>query len=162
MSIPMNPLSAFFTPKGNKIGGQGARVKRIKTSDDWGNMIGVPDLNNTYGQEYEYLTTAANGETISSGVATFEPMLGGEENPFYVPIWFEKENLLAQDEEYYITGPIAPFAYPAANVGYSQVKVSNLKKISATDQKEVKRRATGHIIKEFYTAKDFPTVFNYH
>ncbi|MEL7533159.1 MAG: hypothetical protein AAFN10_17715, partial [Bacteroidota bacterium] len=140
----------LYTPYGNKIGGSGARVKKIYTSDDWGDVTGFAEQTNTYGQEYDY-TTEEGGEIISSGVATFEPMLGMDENPFYQPLHLRKENKWAIDEEYYVTEPIAPSAFRAASVGYSRVKISALAK------ENVKKHATGYTVKEFYTAKEFPT-----
>jgi len=42
-----------------------------------------------YGQEYNYTNNCrGNGDslTISSGVASYEPGIGGDENPLHVPI----------------------------------------------------------------------------
>ncbi len=34
-------------------------------------------------QVYEYSTTDEEGQIISSGVASYEPIIGGEENPLH-------------------------------------------------------------------------------
>jgi len=48
--------------------------------------------NSFYGQEYEYTKTDEFGRTISSGVASYEPMIGGEENSMKQPRYFGKIN----------------------------------------------------------------------
>ncbi|MEM6345622.1 MAG: hypothetical protein AAF927_17150 [Bacteroidota bacterium] len=147
---PSESWVRLYTPYGKKLGGSGARTKRIYTSDAWGEVTGYSDQTNSYGQEFDY-TIEEGGETISSGVATFEPMLGMDENPFYQPLHLRKENKWAIDEEYYVTKPIAPSAFRAANVGYRKVKIASLAK------ENVKSHGTGYTVKEFYTAKEFPT-----
>jgi hypothetical protein len=68
-------------PGKTKLGG-GVRVKEIRISDSWDGALGSVDPNanpgTSYGQEYEYL----NEDGTSSGVASYEPQIGGEENPF--------------------------------------------------------------------------------
>ena len=60
---------------GKKIGG-GCRVKKITITDNWQEMVGSGNgISSSYGMEYAY-TTVENGNTISSGVASFEPSLG--------------------------------------------------------------------------------------
>ena len=39
-----------------------------------------------YGQEYDYKTIDEYDNIISSGVASYEPVLGGDENPFRQPV----------------------------------------------------------------------------
>ncbi|MBN8702777.1 MAG: hypothetical protein J0M08_06915 [Bacteroidetes bacterium] len=134
-------------PSKNKLGG-GCRVKRIETSDEWSSMTDSLESSFSYGQEYSY--TTEDGK--SSGVATYEPQLGGDENVLKQPIFFNKENLLAPDEENYVETPFGESFYPSPSVGYSRVTVTNLQ------YEKVKRHATGKIVHEFYTAKDFPVI----
>lgn len=136
--------------------GGGSRVRKITLSDNWADMLNGTTHGETfqYGQEYDYTTTATiNGETrtISSGVAAYEPLIGGDENPFRQPRAFDKKLLLAPNEEYFLEEPFGESFFPAASVGYSRVTVRNLQ------YENVTRTATGYAVHEFYTAKDFPT-----
>ncbi|NJL77316.1 MAG: hypothetical protein HC892_22120, partial [Saprospiraceae bacterium] len=138
-------------PNYKKLGG-GSRVKKIILSDEWD--VTPNDDRSQYGQEYFYQTTATvNGkmETISSGVAAYEPFMGGEENLMRRPLPYSNEIKLAPDNYYYSEEPLGENLFPAPEVGYSQVLVRNLQ------YPNVKRTATGYSVHEFYTAKDFPT-----
>lgn len=134
-------------PDKKKLGG-GCRVKKIQMSDNWYDMTGHADNTFSYGQEYSY--TLEDG--TSSGVAAYEPQLGGDENPFRQPVFFEEKNLLAPDDEHYVEEPFGESFFPSPNVGYSRVTVKNLQ------YSTVKHHATGQVVHEFYTAKDFPTI----
>lgn len=140
------------SPNEKKLGG-GIRVKKIELSDEWGSMVSG-QTTVSYGQEYDYTTTNKYDETISSGVAAYEPGLGADENPFKQPIYHgdKKERLLAPDEDQYIEAPIGESFFPSPTVGYSKITVKNLQYAN------VKRNATGKVVHEFYTAKDFPTI----
>ncbi|MBI4929914.1 MAG: hypothetical protein HY841_04065 [Bacteroidetes bacterium] len=132
-----------------KFGG-GCRVKKIEMSDEWNNM-GTQMKTFQYGQEYKY--TLPDG-TTSSGVASYEPQLGGDENPWRMPVAFSDEKLLVPDDEHYMETPFGESFFPSASVGYSRVVVQNLQYTN------VNRHATGKVVHEFYTAKDFPTIPN--
>lgn len=136
-------------PTFQKFGG-GSRVKKITLSDNWSQMVDS-QASAEYGQEYIY-TKEENGRIISSGVASYEPVVGKEENPFVEPLFYEQKKFLAPDNSYYAELPLGESLYPGATVGYSQVKVRNLQ------YEDVKRTATGYSISEFYTARDFPTI----
>jgi hypothetical protein len=136
-------------PNKKKLGG-GHRVKEIRMYDAWSEMTGTMD-SYTYGQTYTY--TNDSGE--SSGVASYEPQAGGDENPFRQPISANVEYLLAPDEKNYREVPFGEQFFPSASVGYSRVTIKDLKRPG------VKRTATGKVVHEFYTAKDFPTIANY-
>jgi hypothetical protein len=72
---------------GFKIGG-GSRVKKIRINDNWSDISGnATSVSGTYGQEYSYKTTI-EGKTISSGVASYEPSIGNDENPMREPILY--------------------------------------------------------------------------
>lgn len=141
-------------PDGMKHGG-GVRVKQISLEDIWDEMAGNGAKKAIYGQKYSYTTTNSKGESISSGVAAYEPIIGGDENPFRTPKTFNKENLLAPDDEHYVEYPMGESFFPAPTVVYSKVQVSDL---PPPGQNEAE---TGYIIHEFYTAKDFPTITEY-
>lgn len=64
---------------------------------------------------------------ISSGVASYEPMLGGEENVFRRPLLNTfRNNPLTPVDNRYVEEPICEGYYPSASVGYSEVKVINM------------------------------------
>jgi hypothetical protein len=135
-----------------KLGG-GLRVKSIRTDDNWNTS--VSGGKNAYTvQQFNY-TTSARGPggfdiTVSSGVASYEPLLGGEENPFHQPVFYTEKVLLQLDKYYYIEEPFCESLFPGAGVGYSKVTVTNF----GSEETESK---TGRTINEFFTAGDFPT-----
>lgn len=138
-----------------RLGG-GCRVKSVRIWDEWDHMTGG---NNTesdadYGQEYFY-TTEENGRTISSGVATFEPLVGGDENSLRQPITFNDTRTLGPKQENYLEAPFGESFYPSPSVGYSKVEMRNIARTG------VENHATGTTVHEFYTAKDFPTKVTY-
>ncbi|PCJ65164.1 MAG: hypothetical protein COA58_09885 [Bacteroidetes bacterium] len=139
------------SPDQKKVGG-GLRVKRILVSDAWSTMSD-PSTNSTQivGTEYNY-TKMERGKEISSGVAAWEPSIGGDENPFKLPIYnkTKKERLVAIKSRDYLEGPIGESFYPGASVGYSQVTVKSLGHLDIT------KHATGKIVHTFYTAREFP------
>lgn len=138
-------------PVYRKFGG-GLRVKRVEIFDNWNAMTGKAE--SKYGQEYDYTTTEEiNGvkTTISSGVASYEPGIGKDENPFTVAIDYYKENIgaLAPTNYFYTEEPLAESYYPSAFVGYSKVRVQTIHKD--------KKSANGVEETDFYTTHDFPT-----
>lgn len=137
-------------PNKRKFGG-GSRVKRIEISDNWAGMSGGDHESFSYGQEFFY-TMEEDGREISSGVAAYEPLIGGEENPFVEPARYFEEIKLAADVNDFAMLPLGESLFPAANVGYRQVRVRNL------PHEGVERTATGQTLYEFYTAKEFPTI----
>ncbi|MEQ1625059.1 MAG: hypothetical protein ABL870_10225, partial [Sediminibacterium sp.] len=144
------------TPDGIKIGG-GYRVKSIVMNDNWAAMgypnTGAADTN--YGQEYEYTEHDANtNQTRSSGVASYEPGIGGEENPFKQPIPYNTYSGLFKSriQHHYQVGPVGDAFYPSPSVGYAKVTVKNI------GHNSVSRTGTGKQVSEFYTTYDFPTI----
>jgi hypothetical protein len=85
-------------------------------------------------------------------VAAYEPMLGGEENPFKQPIAKDDAKLRVPSDEHVQEAPFGETFFPGASVGYSLVTVKNLQ------YENVKKNATGKVVHEFYTARDFPTI----
>ena len=149
--------------KGHKYGG-GYRVKSIEFWDG----TGTPEYNSqsTYGQVYDY-TTQEDGKTISSGVASYEPLVGGDENALrYAEKYIKdipgksKHAMGLTGYEFYVEYPVNEGYYPGAKVGYSKVTVKSLataKKIAQINEfKDVS--TTGLTVNEFYTTKDFPTL----
>jgi hypothetical protein len=146
-------------PRFKKFGG-GHRVRQITLQDNWNNMTGKPGA--IYGQRYSYTTThqvkvGAQEQTftISSGVAAWEPTIGGEENLWKQPVNQNDKIKLAPSNAYYVETPFGESLFPAATVGYSKVTVENL----AYNFNE--RMGAGWSVHQFYTARDFPTKVSY-
>lgn len=150
-------------PAGFKFGG-GVRVKKILLSDRWdlmNEMSGDPRFEETYGQEYSY--RLEDGVT-SSGVATFEPN-ASPENPFVEPFYGVDGNyedrITAPKENNYVEKPFGESFFPSPAVTYSRVTVKNLDKTGQNEDKILRKHATGKVVTEFYTSKDFPTRVDY-
>jgi len=105
-----------------------------------------------------------NDDGTSSGVATFEPN-GSKENPFVLPIFDDPEKIIAPSEFNYTEKPLGESFFPAAQVTYSKVRVKNLDKSIAAEGgnpgNTLSKHATGEVVTEFYTSKDFPTISDY-
>ncbi|WP_143059268.1 hypothetical protein [Chitinophaga arvensicola] len=140
---------------GMKPGG-GARVKRVTISDIWNTISGEPLTGATYGQEYTY-TTTWNGKTISSGVASYEPGVGGDENPLRLPVSYTEDVKGGLNNYYYLEKPFGESLFPAPVVGYSKVVVKDLNASGVVDAAP----KTGWVQHEFYTARDFPVQVSY-
>lgn len=138
-----------------KLGG-GSRVRKVTLSDEWAGMIRRPsesNLTQSYVLEYDYtMADDVGGRSmrISSGVASYEPLLGGDENPFFEPIWYEHNG-----DHLFQRGPIGESAFPSPVVGYRQVTVKQRAPPAPAGQHIA---GTGSTVYEFYTAKDFPVV----
>ncbi len=97
--------------------------------DNWNTMTG--QYTSFYGQQYDYTTSEVfqgQKRTISSGVASYEPAIGGEENPFQ--IIRQVANTLPMGPTSYgsIEMPVLDALFPAPVVGYSKVTVRSLNK----------------------------------
>jgi hypothetical protein len=147
-------------PTGKKIGG-GHRVKKVTIKDNWRSMLGDTNpsggyADNEYGQIYDYSTKDEYGKTISSGVASYEPGIGSDENPFKTPIPYSRKVKMGLDYNTYVEEPIGESYMPSASVGYSKVTVKSFgASSSSTVNSEDK---LGYTENEFYTAKEFPTL----
>lgn len=149
-----------------KMGG-GHRVKAIVMVDNWGLMQSSRESavnqkqTSFYGQKYDY-SYNENGQTISAGVAAYEPIMGGDENPYRLPVAQVQKVPLAPDKEYYMEAPFGESFFPSPTVGYRQVVVTPIKVVSSTiDVDHLNSNGTGAVQHEFYTAYDFPTVVHY-
>lgn len=143
------------SPFYKKLGG-GSRVKAVELSDQWQSMSGATGaISSAYGQEYQYTTNVKNRQgqnmEISSGVASYEPLLGNDENPFRQPVFYSQKVPFALTTYYYKELPMCETYYPGPVIGYSKVVVRNTGANGTNDK-------TGYTLNEFYTAKDFPTV----
>jgi hypothetical protein len=149
------------TPNAIKYGG-GHRVKKITIYDNWNKIskIGPNEVEkeSTYGQEFFYdksETISNNVTTISSGVATYEPGVGAEENPFREIIEFSTKQSLAPTRYENQELPIAETFFPNPSVGYSVVTIKSIHRNKPEQNVKIKS-AVGKQVKEFYTCRDFP------
>lgn len=150
-AAPYYNFSYIRIPISTPKKGGGIRVKRIFMYDDGLAM----EANNAvlYGSEYIY-RTEENGSTISSGVATNEPMEGREENSLV-------RFLVARDERNFVEkiaagkdleqfeGPIGESLLPSPSIGYSKVIVKNIYDGET---------GTGFSVTEYATARDYPMI----
>jgi hypothetical protein len=162
--IPQNTWIRLLNPTKCKFGG-GSRVHMITINDNWSNMANEEGVDQYYGQIYNYKTTE-NGVSISSGVAAYEPLIGGDENPFKLPVAIDdfKKAILGPDERSYLEEPFGESFFPSPMVGYSRVEVRNIKPADLEDlgyplfNKQITRHGSGKMVYEFYTAKDYPVI----
>jgi len=165
-------LNASFVrlnqPYGYKMGG-GNRVKSVIIRNNWNKMTektgvsGSSEAASVYGQQYDYSTTdVINGEqrTISSGVASYEPSIGGEENPFQTIMRIGNSIPMGPTSYGSIEMPFLDAFFPSPVVGYSKVTVRSI--INNPDPTNKKTRSgIGKQVTEFYTAKDYPIKWSY-
>ncbi|MFT3683038.1 MAG: PA14 domain-containing protein [Ferruginibacter sp.] len=147
--VPAQSFAKLASPNYNKLGG-GLRVKKIVIDDNWDIMAN--QFKATYGQEYKYTTTALINnklETISSGVASWEPSVGSDENPHREIMRFNNHNKGGPYDYGAIEMPLGEMFYPSPSVGYSRVEVLSIHRDT------VKNPPTREVT-EFYTTKDFP------
>ena len=138
-------------PDGIKKGG-GARVKRLSVSDDWRESTGQSGNDLITGYEYSYRLS----DDTSSGVAAYEPVTGGEENPLRAAKPFSQEVLLASSYNLFGEFPIGEAYYPAPVVGYSRVTRRTLAAVHDAATQPPVPTSIGPAVFEFYTARDFP------
>lgn len=149
-------------PNRIKYGG-GYRVKRVLVKDNWKKMTNGSSYTSTYGQDYDYTTTETImgvPTTISSGVASYEPGIGSEENPFREIMQFSNKLPLASAQYGAIEMPILEGMYPSPNVGYSKVTVRSIHR-KGTHGDSTLRSAIGKQVTEYFTARDYPAFSTY-
>jgi len=138
------------SPNLKKKGG-GCRVRRIELNDNWDKLLGG-EPNSTFGNEYDY-TIEYEGEKISSGVASYEPFIGGDENALKGINKFkiQQGSTFPRNEPMHdlqLT-PVGEAFYPVPIVGYSSV-------VTISIHEPYAHSAQTALKTEFYTARDFP------
>lgn len=141
------------SPDGKKYGG-GHRVQKITITDNWDDMSDDTNpLTASYGTEYEYDMP----DGTSSGVAEYEPLIGGEENALRKPLRYAERKFPYRNDGLYAEEPFGEGLYPAPNVGYRRVIVKSINNDNQQSHNVSINRA-GITVTEFYTAKDFPVI----
>jgi hypothetical protein len=142
----------LLSPDKIKCGG-GARVKTLYLDDNWHEMTQTAHKSIKHGQSYSY----KNNLGESSGVASYEPMMGGDENPHRMPVYSKIEKVLVPDDEFYQETPFGESFFPGAGVGYSKVTINDIY-VDGSPTETIKNYSlTEKSVYEFFTAKDFPT-----
>ena len=152
---PEKSIIRLYNPNGSKVGG-GIRVKEIRYADNWGQMTNDNEGGSIYGTMYRYSDPNVG---ISSGVASWEPAAGGEENIWKYPDTYTHRNG-EYGYEFYKLHPFGEALFPASTVGYSYVEEIPFGQYESEEGSGVyseKRTELGKTIYQFYTAKDFPT-----
>lgn len=142
-------LSYMRLPLFNAKKGGGVRVKRILMYDA-GIEAGDESL---YGSEYRY----ENLDGTSSGVATNEPQAFREENAMVTHMQrrLPKEllfKIISGKDKEQGEGPLGESLLPSPSIGYSRIVTHNIHN---------GKTATGHIVNEYFTAKDYPMEVDY-
>lgn len=155
--VPSRSFVRLFEPDNTKVGG-GHRVKRLVFSDSWkamqtrgGVASNQQEETGTYGKEYRYVT---ENQKATSGVASYEPLVGGDENPWRSPIEYQLKRVLATNDYLYDEYPYGESLFPTGFVAYSRVEVRDYLVPEAVGN--VSENGTGSTVLEFYTQKDFP------
>lgn len=141
----------LYEEDGVKYGGSGARVKSISINDNWNTMTNGTAQSSNYNIVYEYKKIVGK-DTISSGVASYEPEMGSEENPWKQPILYKDKNPLMPVTNNYLMTPLGESLFPNASVIYSEVKETK-NPVAASNM-----QGAGFSIDKFYTAYDFPSL----
>lgn len=155
----------LYCPSKKKISGS-CRVSHIAMIDNFETMTGGVHKNGVYGKKYEYTTTENilnEAVEISSGVAAYEPNVGRDENPFYMPKFFDEKVLFAPDNSKYQEDPLMEDYFPGPQIVYSKVITKDLYlpfnntigSVFDFDMLDVYEN-TGYTENQFYTYKDFP------
>ena len=151
-------------PDLQKIGG-GHRVKQIVYKDNWQN----DGEESMYGQIYDYTHYDTElKKQVSSGVATYEPMVGSDETTLRYAKKYKKESVGIKDQYLFTEVPINESYFPGASVGYSKVTVRSLANATQEGIATTANLPTGIMfstsatsVSEFYTAKDYPIITSY-
>lgn len=139
--------------EGSKFGG-GHRVKQIVVNDNWNSVTNGDEATSTYGTKYSY--TLLDSSEISSGVASYEPITsGGDENAMREPLHYSIDIKMRVNDEEFQEMPFGESIFANPSVVYSEIKVENI------DYTNVTQNGTGKTVYYYYTAKDFPVIFDH-
>lgn len=147
----------LYEPDLIKKGG-GHRVKRLLVFDNWDKMSkngAYSEANAVYGVEYSYRKKPSPKSTaeISSGVVSYEPLTGGDENPFRETnqeLIASNPGLFGRSQIKFEEHPFGELFIPGGSLVYSEVTTKSIEKTG------VKINRTGKTKHQFYTAYDYP------
>ncbi|MGD1844261.1 MAG: hypothetical protein ACFB10_02595, partial [Salibacteraceae bacterium] len=137
-----------------KIGG-GYRVKSIKIYDNWDKFV-AGESASVYGTRYRYTTTNNLGETVSSGVASYEPLgSGADEIALRHPKFYVHQQSGVPNERYYTEYPLNESIFATSQIKYGKVTLSSIAYAG------LEKNTTGRTEYHYYTAKNYPIRFDY-
>ncbi|MEP7197472.1 MAG: hypothetical protein ABI851_13200 [Saprospiraceae bacterium] len=157
--------------------GDGVRVNKVSIKTNW-----CDEPTPQYGFVYDYTKTekikkrdgSYSDEIISSGVAINEPFTGSEENAYKYVKGYKEHVVFSVDQFNFQEFPINIAGLPGPGVGYSKVTVRSLasdfmlqkanNSLPSTGLYDIpfsmnEISSKGQVVHEFYTAREFPTVF---
>jgi hypothetical protein len=146
------------SPDKIKYGG-GYRVQSISVNDNWDAYAGA-GKESIYGNKYFYRME----DGTSSGVASYEPMMGADEIALRKPHYYSSaDNLLYHNPDFYLEEPFCESYYPSPTVGYRRVLIENIHhglvyNPGEDDEDKVMKTMEGITEYLFYTSKEFPIV----
>lgn len=134
-----------------KFGG-GSRVSEIVIKDNWDLMQGSESTFNM-----KQVFTYQNKDGSTSGVAEYEPLIGGEENPLRQPHYYSSERAFFKDNALLFELPATEALFPSPRVGYSRVVVENIPiNTDGSTINDYTLSSNGIVEHEFYTSKEYP------
>ena len=152
-NVNLNKCYIRLQSPGLRKKGGGQRVKMLTFQDNWMSLAGGNEADAYYGKQYDYTTIDSVYGNISSGVASYEPLVGGDENPLRQPIPYivqNGSNFPPNDPvDLYQEYPLGESLFPPGQVGYSQVTVTSI-------HADIAKSSQSRDLYQFYTAKDFP------
>ncbi|PCI97468.1 MAG: hypothetical protein COB15_07845 [Flavobacteriales bacterium] len=153
-AVPNKSWVRLRSGRNSKLGG-GHRVKSIKVYDNW-NEFNPNESSSVYGTQYDYTTTDARDNVVSSGVTSYEPTnSGADEIALHHPSFYIHDGKSVPSERFYTELPINEEIYGTTDIRYAEVKVSSI------DYDGLTLNKPGYTKFEHYTAKDYPLQFDY-
>lgn len=146
-----------------KYGG-GHRVREVRLRDNFKAMTGGNNGGQSsayYGQRYIYEKDQGTDSVFSYGVASYEPGMGNEENPWAEIIDFNRRLPLGPALYGSIENPVLSGLFNAPVVGYSKVIVESVNRMKNNPTNTKPKSSVGKQVTEFHTAQDFPPIFSY-
>ncbi|XOV94611.1 MAG: hypothetical protein ACFHWX_07885 [Bacteroidota bacterium] len=136
-------------PDSSKYGG-GNRVRSITFSNSLNELTG--ESSRITGFVYDY----RNSDGTCSGIATYEPTTGSEENPLRTMNKYKVKKIGASNIFLHTENPHNSYNMPAPSVGYSRIVIRTLN----TNSRVINSSNSGERVMNYYTAKDYPIKFN--
>jgi len=131
--------------------GGGHRVKKITLLDQWGTVSPEESEKSTeFIQTFSYKLPDGR----SSGVASNEPLAGGDECALRELLYTYSGENVEEYNGFCVKAPVCNDFYPAPVVGYSRVRVSNGPPVVVNQS--FNKSGAGYEVYEYYTAKDYP------
>ncbi len=138
-----------FDHNNYKIGGN-AKVTKLVFKDNW------DAISTEYDSEYEwhYKTSTDDNRPWTYGVASYEPRVGIDENPFYNWNRYTNKSVSFPDETQFSIDPTGESLFPDAIIGY------HTSELTMGGNRVTPTNGIGSSVSKFMTAFDKPTICN--